>query len=141
MNFQGKLLKMENEMNFIRITAETTKRIILDIVKSNDNSLATTTLNLKEVIELIDKLKEWLEISIKSEKKDTIKVRIPVATTQDNDDGKPGWSAIGDSDLSDIDSLEKSVRQTVSDRGPVRVSWITAEIPLPDEVEIKGKVD
>ena len=65
---------------------------------------------------------------------DTVKVRIAVAVDVDGI-----FAAFGDSGMSDYDMAEE-VAGGLRLRLPMRVSFIEADVPLPEQQTVKGKV-
>ena len=69
-------------------------------------------------------------------KRNTIKVRICVAVSAD---GEWGAAGVRDADENDIRSLAWD-SLPVGFQEPAHLHWIEAEVPLPTETTIEGKV-
>lgn len=63
----------------------------------------------------------------------TVRVRIAVATTD-----LGSWDAVGGAHLEDHEASAHAVSD-FEQEGGVRLSWVEADVPLPEEVTVQGK--
>lgn len=73
----------------------------------------------------------------------TIRVRIPIVVTNDGEWYASAFADAGGQTESDRDHASDTVRESLSElcgTDDFRLSWIEADVPLPDEVTVKGRV-
>ena len=64
----------------------------------------------------------------------TVRVRIAVAVGESGD-----WAASGSKALFGVDSVDIAV-ESLDESGQYAVSWVEADVPLPESETVEGKV-